>query len=273
MFRSCLDHVRHNLRETCASFVLQPAVSDHYAVACIFNACHNNDRIQIVFRDFSERNTKKFESNVTNFFDNCVLPQQNASECARYLDKFLRASFNSYFPLRTKMLTSKRYFTIIVIIIIDYFVSDPKNMHNSIPPAQLDYSNIVPYYESRFILYQSTPAEVYSAVCKLNKEGPKSDISVKFLKMCCINLATVLCKFFNICFNEAVYPDDFKCSKISPIFKKGSRTHIETHRPISVLPNISKVFDSIINGSLTSYFMSNGLLSASQFGFRENKNT
>ena len=153
------------------------------------------------------------------------------------------------------------------------FVSRPKNMHNSIPPAQLDYSNIIPYYECRFIVYQCTPAEVYSAVCKLKKEGPKSDISVKFLKMCGMHLATVLCKFFIICFNEAVYPDDFKCCKISPIFKKGSRTHIETHRPISVLPNISKVFDSIINERLTSYFMSNGLLSASQFGFRENKNT
>ena len=304
---------------------------------------------------------------MTNVFDNCVLPRQNAGECARYLDKFLRASFDSYFPLRTKMLTSKRlsspwltpdiikcidkkhswykrmklgqltresykkyckalrdllrmdeedyhvfklytldrdkrrnwvtlnallgrktssvsdFFVInnkeegdpvvIANAFCDYFVSHPKNIHNSIPPAQLDYSNIIPYYECRFILYQCTPAKVYSAVCKLKKEGPKSDISVKFLKMCGMHLATVLCKFFNICFNEAVYPDDFKCSKISPIFKKGSRTHIETHRPISVLPNISKVFDSIINERLTSYFMSNGLLSASQFGFRENKNT
>ena len=40
---------------------------------------------------------------------------------------------------------------------------------------------------------------------------------------------------------------------------------------ISVLPNISKVYYSIINECLTSYFMSNGLLAESQFGFRENK--
>ena len=92
---SCLDHVWHNQRETCASFVLQPAIWDHYAVARIFNAWHNNDRIQIVFRDFSESNTQKFESNVTNVFDNCVLPRQNDGECARYLDKFLCASMAS----------------------------------------------------------------------------------------------------------------------------------------------------------------------------------
>ena len=41
---------------------------------------------------------------------------------------------------------------------------------------------------------------------------------------------------------------------------------------ISVLPNISKVYYGIINECLTSYFMSNGLLAESQFGFRENKN-
>ena len=62
-----------------------------------------------------------------------------------------------------------------------------------------------------------------------------------------MHLASVLCEFLNMCFNEAVYPDDFKCSKISTIFKKDSRTHIETHRPKSVLPNIRGVFGSIIN--------------------------
>ena len=67
--------------------------------------------------------------------------------------------------------------------------------------------------------------------------------------MCGMHLDTVLCKFFNICFNEAVYPDDFKCSKISLIFKKGSQTHIETHG--FVLPNIKKVFNNIINERLT----------------------
>ena len=64
--------------------------------------------VQNVFRDFSESNTEKCESNATNVFDTCVLPQQNAGECACYIDKFLRAFFDTYFPLRTNMLTSKR---------------------------------------------------------------------------------------------------------------------------------------------------------------------
>ena len=96
----------------------------------------------------------------------------------------------------------------------DYFLSHPKDINNNIPLSQLDYSNIIPSYECGFIRYQCTPAEVYSAVCKLKKEGQKLDISVKFLNMCGMHLATVLCKFFNICFDEAIHPDDFNyCSK------------------------------------------------------------
>ena len=55
-----------------------------------------------------------------------------------------------------------------------------KNIHNSIPPAQLDFSNIIPYYECMFILDQCTPAEVYSAVCKL-KAGHRRSLSNAFI--------------------------------------------------------------------------------------------
>ena len=42
-------------------------------------------------------------------------------------------------------------------------------------------------------------------------------------------------KLFNVCIDEAIYPDIFKCLKISPVFNKGIRTHIEPGRQISVL--------------------------------------
>ena len=78
---------------------------------------------------------------------------------------------------------------------------------------------------------------------------------------------------FNVCIDDDAYPDVFKCSKISAVFKKGNRTHIEPHRPISVLCNLSKIFDSILHERITNYFTRNGLLSADQFGYREAENT
>ena len=146
-------------------------------------------------------------------------------------------------------------------------------MQDDIPSSQNDYTENIPLYNYRFILDHVTSDDVNLAIKKLKKEGPKNDLSVRFLKLCGLQLSRVLTKLFNVYIDEAVYPDVFKCSKISPIFKKGNRTHIEPHRPISVLCNLSKIFDSILHERITNYFTRNGLLSADQFGYREAKNT
>ena len=114
---------------------------------------------------------------------------------------------------------------------------------------------------------------MYAATKRLKKEGSISDISAKFLNMCGINLSFILCKLFNLCLHEASYPDIFKCSRITPLYKKNERTVIDNHRPISSLRNISKVFDTLLHERITQYFMCNGLLSGNQFDFRQDRNT
>ena len=91
--------------------------------------------------------------------------------------------------------------------------------------------------------------------------------------MCGINLSVILCKLFNLCLHEASYPDIFKCSRITPLYKKNEGTVIDNHRPVSSLCNISKVFDTLLHERITQYFMCNELLSANQFGFRQDRNT
>ena len=78
---------------------------------------------------------------------------------------------------------------------------------------------------------------------------------------------------FNVCIDETIYPDVFKCSKISAVSDKGNRTYVEPHRLISVLCNLSKTFDSILQERITNHFTRDGLLSAGQFGYREAENT
>ena len=144
----------------------------------------------------------------------------------------------------------------------NYFVNHPKhNIQDDIPSSQNDYTENIPLYNYRFILDHVTSDDVNLAIKKLKKEGPKNDLSVRFLKLCGLQLSRVLTKLFNVCIDEAVYPDVVKCSKISPVFKKGNRTHIEPHRPISVLCNLSKIFDSILHERIINYFTRNGLLS------------
>ena len=69
------------------------------------------------------------------------------------------------------------------------------------------------------------------------------------------------------------FPSALKISKITPIHKKGPKNDIKNHRPISVLPNISKIFENLIFSRIKHAFNSFGVLSENQFGFRPNKNT
>ena len=140
-------------------------------------------------------------------------------------------------------------------------------------PPQNDYTDLIPFSVCTFVFNHSSPEEVYAAIKNLKKEGSKSDISMKFIKMCGMRLATILCNFFNMCFREQTYPNKFKCSIITPLYKKTVRTCIENHGPVASMCNLSKIFDSLIHERLTDYFMDNGLLSGNQFGFRQGRNT
>ena len=65
------------------------------------------------------------------------------------------------------------------------------------------------------------------------------------------------------------FPDSFKKSKITPIFKKGDSSLLINYRPISLLPTISKIFERIIHNQMYEHFNNNNLLAAQQYGFRK----
>lgn len=77
----------------------------------------------------------------------------------------------------------------------------------------------------------------------------------------------------NWMFQEGVYPSCLKISVTVPIYKKGDKSCADNYRPISLVPVISKVVESIMQQQLVSHVESNNLFSESQFGFRSGKST
>ena len=106
--KSCLDHIWHNLRSKCNSSVVRPAISDHFAVCIFFDITVSSMPVRINFRDFSCRNIENFENNVQDLFDNCNLPQVDANECTKYIDKFSLKAQYVHFPIKSKLVTAKR---------------------------------------------------------------------------------------------------------------------------------------------------------------------
>jgi hypothetical protein len=60
----------------------------------------------------------------------------------------------------------------------------------------------------------------------------------------------------------------WKAATVIPLFKGGDTLDPKYYRPISILPCLSKVFESQVNKQITNHFESHGTFSAMQSGFR-----
>ena len=67
--------------------------------------------------------------------------------------------------------------------------------------------------------------------------------------------------------NNGIFPDKLNIANVVPTFRKGDCALTNNYRPISLLPEISKVIEQIIYTQLSLYFESNKLFSDSQNGF------
>ena len=71
--------------------------------------------------------------------------------------------------------------------------------------------------------------------------------------------------------NKGVFPGELKHVDIKPIYKKKSRNEKENYRPVSILPNFSKIFERCMYDQLRDYF--DKTLSKYQCGFRKGFST
>ena len=125
-------------------------------------------------------------------------------------------------------------------------------------------------------LYLNPPpyAEVYKILNSLNiktSTGP-DDIPPYFIKTAASVLTPYLVFFISISFKLGIFPTCLKTAKVIPVYKKDPVTKTENHRPISLLPNIAKVFEKILLTRLLSFFNQNSILQDTQYGFCKKHN-
>lgn len=84
-------------------------------------------------------------------------------------------------------------------------------------------------------------------------------------------LAKPLTQLINMAIATCTFPTRWKRARISPVFKKKDRSHIENYRPISILSNFGKLFESIIYSCL--YHNTKSSISPYQHGFIKGRST
>ena len=73
--------------------------------------------------------------------------------------------------------------------------------------------------------------------------------------------------------STGIFSDILKIAKVKPILKKNKKTIMSNYRPISILPVLSKIIESVMYSQLMHYFSENKVFSTQQYGFRPNRST
>ena len=94
-----------------------------------------------------------------------------------------------------------------------------------------------------------------------------TDIPMRVLKENGDIFADYICRFFNQSVKKSTFKSILKNANITPVFKKGNRSSKENHRPVSILPVISKIFEKLLFKNITIFI--DPLLSKYQCGFRK----
>ena len=144
------------------------------------------------------------------------------------------------------------------------------------PPRRFGIENVKEYYKKlnlgneKFKLHHTNRDNVLKLLEGINpsKAAGPDNLAGKFLKDGASILATPMTELCNLSISLDRFPDDCKQAKLKPLFKKGSKDEPKNYRPISLLPQISKVIEKIVHEQILEYLDKNKILYRYQSGFR-----
>jgi hypothetical protein len=115
--------------------------------------------------------------------------------------------------------------------------------------------------------------EVFQSIKRIKSnyvQGPDG-IPAFFVKDCASVLLQPMSVLFNLCIKTGTFPEIWKISKILPTHKAKDRSVIENYRPILIINNFSKIFESLIFDQL--YIVLSKLISPRQHAFMRGRPT
>ena len=183
-------------------------------------------------------------------------------------DKLIAESFNKFFSNIVKNLN---------IPPLEEYIGNTDDTEDPVLKAIRKYKNHPSINMIRnnipenlsFSFHQVTANEIEKELKSLNstKTAQENDVPTKIIKENIDLFTPFLTLDFNSSIINATFPNKLKLADILPIFKKDSRNLKENYRPVSILPNLSKVYERCIFNQMTPYFEE--ILSKFQCGFRK----
>ena len=102
---------------------------------------------------------------------------------------------------------------------------------------------------------------------KVNKATQSTDIPTKLIIENSDIFGDFIFENYNNCISSFTFPSYLKNAIITPAHKKGTKTSKDNYRPVSILSNISKIYEKLMFKQISEYF--EPILSKFQCGFRK----
>ena len=80
-----------------------------------------------------------------------------------------------------------------------------------------------------------------------NKSSGPNSFPTKIFKYISNIISKPICDLVNMSISNGVFPDSLKIAEVIPIYKKDSKLLCDNYRPISLLSNLSKIFEKILH--------------------------
>ena len=191
------------------------------------------------------------------------------------------------FNILTKLMKNQKMSNIPQLINGDIVVNDPKsksNIFNDLFAAKAtvngdsDQVPVLPENEnimSSLSSLNTSPIEV-AKFCRDIKKSNSSYCGIpgKFLFLIATPVSFPLYKLLNNMFDNGHFPDIFKISHVTAIWKKsGSKSDPAMYRPISLLPTLSKIMESVMHRRLLDHMSHYNIISSRQAAYLKGDST
>ena len=131
----------------------------------------------------------------------------------------------------------------------EYFSEVGSNLSKIINPvSNIDnYINQIPILSSHFFKPTSV-SEIIQIIDKSKNSFTCHyyDISMNFIKLIGNYIAITLTYLFNKCITIGYFPNCLKIAKVIVIHKSGKKNNMGNYRPISLLPQMSKILEKLL---------------------------
>ena len=106
-----------------------------------------------------------------------------------------------------------------------------------------------------FNFSKATNDIVLRNIQKLNtkKAAQLNNVPTKHIEKFSDVFTSVITDDYNNCVDIGIFPECFKTAEVIPTYNKDKPTEKTNYRPISILPNISKIYERLMHDNMSEY--------------------